>query len=77
MELVVKRSGYWWRLLPLANGVEGVVKHKKELNSHVCLQNEGRKGIGEHTICINADKYTEVDGDSIPTGKVHASCQTD
>ncbi|KAJ9594085.1 hypothetical protein L9F63_014497, partial [Diploptera punctata] len=30
----------------------------------------GRKGTSEHTMTVNADKYTEVDEDSIPTGIV-------
>jgi len=32
------------------------------------LQNKGKTGILEHTMCINANRYTEVDHESIPTG---------
>lgn len=31
---------------------------------------KGRTGILEHTMCINADRYTEVDHKSIPTGEI-------
>lgn len=37
--------------------------------------NKGKTGIMEHTMCINADRFTEVDHESIPTGEL--KCLTD
>ncbi|GFG36750.1 hypothetical protein Cfor_09452, partial [Coptotermes formosanus] len=32
--------------------------------------NKGRTGVLEHTMCINADRFTDVDHESIPTGEL-------
>jgi len=38
--------------------------------------NKGKTGILEHTMCISADRYTEVDHESIPTGELKSLADT-
>ncbi|XP_069684739.1 galactose mutarotase-like [Periplaneta americana] len=38
--------------------------------------NKGSTGVSEQTLCINADKYTVVDKESIPTGELRKLAET-